>query len=222
MNEFDIIVTEVTDMHNDQVCVAGWERSTGRMVRPLAAPGKHWSARLAMPKLFEVGNVLRLRPSGEHGGRGVPHAREDTVLAESPALMDRVSAVLLPLELARSKSASVSGLFTGAVEGGRFVRAGTDCPSLGAVSLNPRRMGFEAKEKEDGAYQLRCWFYDAENQSYNLPVVSRSLNSTYRSGGVEELNALRTRNRLAHARLGLAHPFDDGRAFLMVNHVLFH
>jgi len=69
--------------------------------------------------------------------------------------------------------------------------------------------------------QLRCWFYDASDTRYNLPVVGCALQAAHARGGLDALADFREGMRQAHVRIGLAHPFDDGRAFAMVNHVLF-
>lgn len=190
------------------------------MVRPLSGPGAHWDAALANPRLFAVGNVLRLRPTGSSPARGLPHAREDLVVPP-PEHIDQITRSDLPGSLAPSESASISSLFGEALIESRLVMSGSDCPSLGAVRLNSRRFGFTEKVKPDGTTQLRCWFYDAQDERYNLPVVSRELHAVHQTAGVEELIARRGPHRNAHIRIGLAHPFDDGRAFLMVNHVLF-
>lgn len=151
----------------------------------------------------------------------MPHAREDCVVVTPPKLVRRLDPVDLPSVLTPSESPSVAALFGEQLVESRLVMVGSDCPSLGAVRLNSRRMGFVEKRKPDGTDQLRCWFYDAADGNYNLPVVSRALHAVHQTDGIKALNILRTQRRRAHMRIGLAHPFDDGRAFLMVNHVLF-
>ncbi len=217
-----IIVTDVTLMHNGHVCVAGWDLERKCMVRPLAGPGQHWAEEMAGEHLFEMGNVVQLVPSKARNTRGLPHAREDVIIKEEPELIGSVPPAQLPSRLAESEHASVRRLFAGHLKSGMYVLEGSDCPSLGAVSVDSRRMGFEEREKPKGP-QLRCWFYDAEGVSYNFPVVSRTIRAMYEEGGLEAVVELRKRRRLAHVRLGLANPFkDDGRCWVMVNNVLFY
>jgi len=217
----NIIVTEVTNMHMGVVCVAGWDGKEKRMVRPLSGSGHHWNASFARPDLYQVGNVVQLAPSGDCTQRGMPHAHEDFVVRVPPALVGRIEQGDLPSAIADSESRTVEEIFDGNLVESRLVMAGADCPSLGAVRVNPRRMGFELKRKPNGPDQLRCWFYDESNDRYNLPVTSRAIQSINSQEGVSAVNALKTGSQQAHVRIGLAHPFDDGRAFAMVNHVLF-
>jgi hypothetical protein len=217
----NIIVTEVTNMHNGHVCVGGWCAEEARMIRPLSGPREHWEAAVATPALFDVGNVVSLAPSDLPSGRGLPHAREDFVVNGKPVLAARLDTDELPLALRPSESPSMESLFDGLLKEARLVMTGSDCASLGAIQTNARRMGFEEKIKPSGATQLRCWFYDESNGRYNLPVVSRALQGVHTTRGLPAVNELKQGMRRAHLRIGLAHPFGDGRAFAMVNHVLF-
>lgn len=216
-----ILVTEVTNMHNGHVCVGGWCAAQGRMVRPLSGPRAHWGEALARSEFFEVGNLLDVTPSGQPSPRQPPHSREDCILAGTPHRVGVVAPADLPGALAPSESASVADLFGGHLEASRWVMAGADCPSLGAVRTSARRLGFKEKVRPNGTKQLRCWFYDSPNDSYDLPVASRALQATHVAHGLEALNAVKQGKLWVHIRIGLAHPFDDGRAFAMVNHVLY-
>lgn len=216
-----IVITEVTNMHNGHVCVGGWCVEQSRMVRPLSGPREHWDATLAGPALFEVGNVVTIVPSTLTSGRGLPHSREDCVLTGRPALSGRIDPVDLAATLAGSESPSVEAIFAGHMKESRFVSAGADCPSLGAIQTNARRLGFEDKSRRNGTAQLRCWLYDETDTRYNLPVASRILQAAHADGGLQALADSSKGARRAHVRIGLAHPFDDGRSFAMVNHVFF-
>ncbi|MFO1062058.1 MAG: hypothetical protein U1E53_34445 [Dongiaceae bacterium] len=113
----------------------------------------------------------------------------------------------------------MASLFAGALEGGRFVMAGRDCPSLGGVAVAAAAISFGRRDSERGP-QPRCRFADAAGAVYDLPVVGRGLRAAFAAGGIAALDALlRGRTRL-HLRLGLAHPSHDGMAFAMVNNIL--
>lgn len=208
-------------MHHGYVCVGGWCESEGQMIRPLSGPREHWNEILAAPDLFEVGNIVRIVPAGFSSGRGLPHAREDCVVNGHPVRVGEIEAAHLPEAVSPSESSSIDALFSGHMQEFRLVMAGSECKSLGAIRTHAKRIGFDERANPGGTGQLRCWFYDREDIRYNLPVVSRKLLAVHKAGGLGALTELKARARGAHVRIGLAHPFDDGRAFAMVNHVLF-
>lgn len=191
------------------------------MIRPLSGPREHWNEILAAPDLFQVGNIVGIVPAGFSSGRGLPHAREDCVVNGHPVRIGEIEAAELADAVSPSESPSVDTLFNGQMQEARFVVAGSDCKSLGAIRTNARRLGFDERAKPGGTDQLRCWFYDQTDTRYNLPVVSRKLNALHKEGGLDALADFKAGVRTAHVRIGLAHPFDDGRAFAMVNHVHF-
>lgn len=208
-------------MHNGYVCVGGWCELEARMVRPLSGRCEHWNETLAEPALFQVGNVVRIVPAGFSSGRELPHAEEDCVVNGHPARVDMIEARALDKVLSPSESWSVEAMFDGQLHESRYVMAGSACKSLGAIRTHAQRLGFDERAKPSGRVQLRCWFYDRTGSRYNLPVASRVLQAAHRNGGLDALAELKAGNRNAHVRIGLAHPFEDGRAFAMVNHVLF-
>jgi hypothetical protein len=214
-----IVITEVTDMLDGRVCVAGWATAERRMVRPLAGPGRHWPAELATPRLLAPGNLLELAPSRAGASRGLPHAREDLVVADPPSYAGRLAADSF-LRLLRSIAApDVATLFAGTLEGGRFVMAGRDCPSLGGVTVEAARLSFSRREGERGP-QPRCRFVDASGAVYDLPLVGHGPRAVFAEGGIAALQRLAAGPRRAHLRLGLAHPSGDGMAFAMVNNIV--
>ena len=218
----EIIVTDVTHMRPGHICVAGWDPVQKRMVRPLSGPGQHWTENMVGTHLFEMGNVVRLVPSTLGSTRGLPHSREDLIVKGAPTRVGTLPRLQLPPLLAESESPSVRRLFAGFLMMRRYVREGSDCPSLGAVSIRPERMQFVVKQRDRGP-QLRCRFQDAEGQSYDFPVVSCSLRARYDNGGLRAVEALRGAKRHAHVRLGLANRFPDSpNCTVMVNNILFH
>jgi hypothetical protein len=213
-----IVITEVTDMLDGRVCVAGWAAAERRMVRPLAGPGRHWPAELASPRLLAPGNLLELAPTGS-GARGLPRAREDLVVADPPSYAGRLALESF-LRLLRSIAApDVATLFAGALEGGRFVMAGRDCPPLGGVIVATAGLTFSRREGERGP-QPRCRFVDAADAVYDLPIVGRGARAVFAEDGIAALPRLAAGRRRAHLRLGLAHPSGDGMAFAMVNNIV--
>ena len=191
------------------------------MVRPLSSVGHHWPASLGSPDLFWMGNVVELTPAGIPNTRGLPHKREDLIVRGRPALVETTNGEEVANALAESESSSLFALFKGHLKENRFVRAGADCPSLGAVQIARETFAFWEREWE-GNRKLRCTFRDAVGQYYRLAVVSARLHGLWRDGGVKRLNDLVGSQGNAHVRIGLAHPLDDGRAFAMVNDMAFY
>ena len=215
-----MIVSDVTFMRTE-VCVAGWCSDEHRMVRPLSSVGRHWSTSLGSPELFWMGNVVELTPAGIANTRGLPHKREDLIVRGRPALVETTSGDEIANALAESESSSLAGLFEGHLKENRFVRAGADCPSLGAVRVAKKSVRF-AEDTWDGRPKLRCGFRDSASQLFRLPVVSARLRGIWRDGGLKGLNEFVGSQGDAHVRIGLAHPMDDGRAFAMVNDIAFY
>src|SRR4051812_3486520 len=71
-----ILITDVTEMHQGNYCVAGWNASAGRMVRPLPN-GSNWTGAQLVKYGIQPGTTIRVgataAPSGVY-----PHYTEDT------------------------------------------------------------------------------------------------------------------------------------------------
>lgn len=213
-----IIVTDVTEMHNDHICVAGWCQEQNRMVRPLLAVGTHWDAKLGQPQLFWLGNEVEFNNMSPNN-RGLPHSRED--LVANPLEVTRtLQGIELATALAPSESANVAAAFDNQILNKRYVPGGSNCPSLGAIRVRASDLHFETRES-NGVEKLRCWFY-SDNVGYNLPVVSIHLLQIWRADGLEGLSRLQAIYRQAHVRLGLTNPFKNGQCILMINNILFY
>lgn len=215
-----IIVSDVTYM-GAQICVAGWCSDEIRMVRPLSSLGKHWPKVLAGGQLFSMGDVVELTPTDTSNQRGLPHLREDLIVRGRPRVVETVPNDQIADALSESESFSMSDLFEGHLQGRRFVMAGADCPSLGAVRVDRETIRFWEDEFE-GRKKLRCDFQDMNDVQYSLPASSVTLRDTWTNQGIRALNSMITRPGYAHIRIGLAHPMEDGRAFAMVNNLALY
>lgn len=214
-----IIVSDVTYMAT-QVCVAGWCPDEVRMVRPLSGPRKHWPTALAGGQLFSMGNVVELTLANIQSPRGLPHRREDLIVRGRPRVVDTVPNDKIADALCESESSSVSDIFEGHLQEGRFVMSGADCPSLGAVRVDRETVRFSESEYE-GRKKLRCGFQDMSGVQYSLPASSVTLRDTWTNQGISALNSMIREPGYAHIRIGLAHPMD-GRAFAMVNNLALY
>lgn len=215
-----IIVSDVTRLGHKDVCVAGWDEQAARMVRPLAAVGKHWPLAMADSRLVHAGAIIEFEPATVHNDRGTPHATEDLVVSGSLRRIGSIPIAALPGQLAGSVSSSVAEIFSGKLMDNR-VPAGADCSSLGAVEVNAARMGFDVRAW-DGDQKMRCWFYDSANQRYSFAVSALDLNADFHSRGLDAVMRRKQRFRRCHLRIGLTHPYEDGLCVPMVNGAYFY
>ena len=59
----DILITDVTELHAGNYCVAGWDATEGRMIRPLPG-GPHWTRHLLTAQGVYTGNTIRVVITG--------------------------------------------------------------------------------------------------------------------------------------------------------------
>ncbi len=72
----DILITDVTEMSGNNYCVAGWDATNKRMVRPLPSGG-HWPQALIAKYGIQPGTILKATEAGTATG-AFPHLAEDT------------------------------------------------------------------------------------------------------------------------------------------------
>jgi hypothetical protein len=77
----DVLITDVTEMHSGNYCVAGWDVGGGRMIRPLPNGG-NWTAALLAQHGIAPGITIRIVPNGAPAG-AFPHRTEDTPIDAS-------------------------------------------------------------------------------------------------------------------------------------------
>ncbi|WP_210160498.1 hypothetical protein, partial [Methylocystis parvus] len=71
-----ILITDVTVMHNNMFCVAGWCAKEKRMIRPLLG-GHHWTLDLIARLGIVPGVTLNVVPTGPTKTNFYPHSTED-------------------------------------------------------------------------------------------------------------------------------------------------
>jgi hypothetical protein len=214
-----IIVTDVTYMDGGSFCVAGWCEPENRMVRPLRPRGEHWPVEAIHPDGLWPGNVVEIVPSSVRTTRGKPHSYEDVIIQGTPRLVGRVEHTALGSRLEPSESPSVDGLFQQQLRDHRWVQAGAECPSLGAVRIATGSPWFYA----NNFGKLRCSFTDPAGGQYDFAVSAKIIRDAWENGGAETVRALHGGAAALHLRIGLAHPWNNNgdwpeyRAFAMVN-----
>ena len=200
------------------MAVAGWALDGSGMVRPLPEGALDWPGEDAGAHLFQPGNVLTLVPAGRPSGRDIPFRHEDLVVAETPKRVGEMTKQELAEAIAPGLAPGLAEGFQGWLELGRFVRVGTDCPSLVGIAVDPRTIIFHQPRHRD---QLRFWFEDGRDRRFNLPVRARWLRQAYRDGGIGTLLELRNHAKRVILRVGLADALPDGRAYALVTNAIF-
>src|SRR5579863_3712323 len=72
-----IVITDVTEMHQGNYCVAGWRTSTGRMLRTLPEGG-NWTGQLLARNQIAPGAMIEFQATGASPTGLYPHLTEDT------------------------------------------------------------------------------------------------------------------------------------------------
>jgi hypothetical protein len=72
-----ILITDVTEMHQGNYCVAGWNSDAKSMVRPLPG-GTNWTEAQLVKHGIEPGAVVGIKVAGSALGGAFPHRTEDT------------------------------------------------------------------------------------------------------------------------------------------------
>jgi hypothetical protein len=223
----DLLITDLTEMTGGHYSVAGWCAETSSMVRPLPRrPG--WTADVLAAHGVAPGAVVTMSATSFPASGTYPHRTEDTLIhAESirlvrppaPGWLDAAPPAHAPsLAEAFQGRLMLTGARTGANLGAHVLR-GQKIPSLTAITLPASKLLFVARP-HDGALRLRARLTDAD-ACYDLPVVARDLNETFRGAGLPSLNQSLPEGGSVHIRLGLARPIleESEKCFVMVNGV---
>lgn len=113
MAVYELIITDVT-CYGSLYCVAGWDRLSGRMVRPepsTADPrneaSRFWGDSFAGPgRAFCVGNIVQFDANPAPGTSAFPHATEDCVVSDEQQI--KVVGTLSTAELVQEVAGGVS------------------------------------------------------------------------------------------------------------------
>lgn len=218
----EILITDVTEMSGTNYCVAGWDATNKRMVRPLPGGG-HWPAPLIAKYGIQPGTVLEIKPTGTATG-ALPHLTEDTPIDLTSISANQSSPNWIGTS-APGVSASVSEAFRDSlqwnkvfrgVHQGVYVPTGTQCSSLAAVEVGKADICFSQP------FGKLVAVLDDGTASYQLSVSSHIYKKAWREGGVAKAASLLPNRTKLHVRVGLARDFEGqpNRCYLMVNGIL--
>lgn len=216
-----LIITDVTEMHGGNFCVAGWDAQAQRMVRPLPN-GANWTAGLLQQHGVVPGASIDVVPTGMQHSSTFPHRTEDTPI--NRAAVQHVNAG--PINWFAAGAPLTNGTLSEAFAGhiahnsiwndvgqGVYVPVGTQVGSLAAVRLPRNAVQFV---EEFGKLKA---VLDDGSARYKLAVSSVALKSAWRQGGLAAVQPALPATQQFHIRLGLARAFDNPpvKCYLMVN-----
>ncbi len=215
---YEIIVTEVT-LYGRLRCVAGYDRTSGEMVRPEPGPGEFWPAYVCGENTtFHPGHIVRFR--GHKPETPFPHRTEDVVVDGKPfraGVLPTVGfhdALRQAAQLTPRKVYGNHLIFDGQKA---FVPAGAPCGSLAAQAVDATSLRLIDDEYHDH-HKLRARLI-VEGHALELPVAAKDLKQAFLKDGVEAARALLPDAGAVQVRLGLARPFDEkpDRCYLQIN-----
>jgi hypothetical protein len=144
-----ILITDVTEMHQGNYCVAGWNPNTGSMVRPLPN-GSNWTEVQLSKYGVQPGATIEVTATGAQVGVH-PHRTEDTpinlgsikLINQGPKPWFGGGAPPLTSTLSATFQGHVqtTGVWNGAKKGA-YVQEGTQIGSLGAVGISRANLEF--------------------------------------------------------------------------------
>jgi Dual OB-containing domain len=220
-----LIITDVTEMHGGNYCVAGWDAQALRMVRPLPN-GANWTAGLLQQHDVAPGALIDMTPTGQQHQSAFPHRTEDMLVNAAGIGLVRAGPIAWLAAEAPPTHATVDRAFGGhlahsrvwnGVQQGVHVPENTQIGSLSAVRLPVDSLTL-FENNYQGKRSLRGYLDDG-NACYDLPVVGKTLREAYRLNGVDAAKQLLPAQGDIHVRLGLARawPGQPGKCSLMIN-----
>ncbi|MBN8937001.1 MAG: hypothetical protein J0I13_12150 [Rhizobiales bacterium] len=176
-----ILITDVTEMHQGNYCVAGWDSKGGTMVRPLPNCS-NWTGTQLTTYGIQPGATVQLDNAGAASSGIYPHRTEDTqidlasvkfVTAASNTWFGTGAPPLVStLAAAFQNNVQTTGVWKCARKAA-YVQEGTNIGSLAAVRIG--RANFEFFENDfNGNKSLRAYMVDNDAR-YSLPVVAKNL-----------------------------------------------
>ena len=223
----EILITDVTEMHQGSYCVAGWSAARSCMVR-LLPNGANWTGLLLAVHGIQPGATIGVTARSAQACSLYPHRTEDTPIdretivlvspGPEPWFGANAPPVVRSLAAAFQQQVLTTGMWNGAKKGA-YVQEGTQVSSLAAVRISRGNLQFY-EDNFNGKRSLPAYMTDTDGR-YSLPVVARSLRELYRANGTMAVNqSLPTVGDL-HVRLGLARawPGQPGKCTVMINGV---
>lgn len=216
-----IILTDITQMRGDSICIAGWSIEDRLIVRPVRQDAKHWTETLMGYIPIEIGDVVDFRLVRAPFSSSYPHATEDRLVSnEEPEYIETLEKTALLSNIGPTHN-TVSSIFGNNLLDGKYVPFGTKCASLGSIDIPSSDLKFVTYDNK-----LKCIFRNDERDYGQRPVTSIHLNTIYLKEGIAGLNRRAQRSSRARIFLGLARKFtppgQPEGCYMQVNNVLFY
>lgn len=218
-----ILITDVTEMHAGNYCVAGWCTQLNEMVRPLPN-GANWTSRLLTMHTVVPGSTVGVQPIRIPLGSVYPHRTEDTPIDQSSIQLFRrgpepwfgpgAPPTALTLDEAFQGQVGHNSVWNGCMQG-VYVPAGATVRSLWAIRVSRDRLRFEVDFEK-----LKAVLDDGANR-YRLAVSSAALKEAWRAGGLAEIHQALPHAGTLHVRVGLARAWQGqpDKCYAMINGV---
>jgi hypothetical protein len=231
-----LVVTDVTRMEGDRVCVAGYLED-GRMVRPVGARGGPTTAWLRPGRggMIEPFTLVDLRVLGAPKLLTPPHTEDRLVPVRGHRRVGELSEWERLAWLESSLAPTVRDIFGATVHAdsdgrwGRFVRAGEGARSLGTIKPSRILAVRYAHYPERGRWDYRLRFRDGTGEEFQLAVTDLAfrdrLDDLRDSGRLPDRVAAETCDALqqqtVYLRIGLARGWDrhPDRCYLQITGV---
>jgi hypothetical protein len=218
-----LLISEVTEMHGGNYCVAGWRAQTQSMIRPLP-DGSNWTQALLNAFGVVPGATISVIATGQQHQSSFPHRTEDTIVGAGQIANIQPGPINWFGPAAPAVAPNVSTAFGGLVQHnsvwngvlrGVHVPINANGPSLGGVSIPRANLGFVVEFDK-----LKATLNDGL-ATYKLPVSSASLKEAWRQGGVAAAFGALPQVKYLHIRLGLARAFGNpaDKCYMMLNGV---
>jgi hypothetical protein len=177
---------------------------------------------------------MNCQPNGSI--RGIqPHINEDFPLTCFPTLLESFDEEQTYQLMINKTDDSILSIFGKQLADGKYLVEGTNCRSLGSVSIPRRKICFF----EDNFGRLRLRLHDSDEMLYSLPVTSDELLRffSHSEDGLEEYFGVDEANELLEAnapdqhlilRIGLARGWggpkgnwNPKRCYIQLNGIIF-
>lgn len=218
----ELLITEVTEMHGGNYCVAGWDIRAAKMVRPLPN-GQNWTGNLLTAHGVVPGAIVYVQPNGQPHNGNYPHATEDTPVDVPTISLIKAGPTNWFGNNAPFTDPSIVAAFAGTLACNRVwngtwqavhVPVGTNVRSLIAIDIPRGSLTFSQPFGK-----LRAVVNDGQH-TYDLAVTSVALKDAWRRGGVNAALAALPNTQRFHVRIGLARAFaNNPMCYAMVNGV---
>lgn len=216
-----LLITDVTEMHAGNYCVAGWCAGEKRMVRPLPN-GANWTANLLAAHGIAPGATVSFQSHVTPHASAYPHRTEDTPI--DPQTIQPINAspaswfgpnappAAVTLEEAFESQVAHNSEWNNCRQG-VHVPAGAKVRSLWAIRVKRDRLLFTEEFEKLKA------ILDDGSAKYKLAISSKTLKEIWRDGGQTAVaQALLTSGDL-HVRVGLARAWGSqpDKCYVMIN-----